>query len=46
MLQLEKKLSNKEFVDNAPEAVIAVEKKKLEEATQKLTALQEQLSML
>ncbi|KKS71671.1 MAG: Valine-tRNA ligase, partial [Candidatus Magasanikbacteria bacterium GW2011_GWE2_42_7] len=46
VLQLEKKLSNKEFVDNAPEAVIAVEKKKLEEATQKLTALQEQLSML
>ncbi|OIO19701.1 MAG: valine--tRNA ligase [Candidatus Magasanikbacteria bacterium CG_4_9_14_0_2_um_filter_41_10] len=46
VMQLEKKLSNKEFVDNAPEAVIAVEKKKLNDATQKLTALQEQLAML
>ncbi|PIZ93440.1 MAG: hypothetical protein COX82_02640, partial [Candidatus Magasanikbacteria bacterium CG_4_10_14_0_2_um_filter_41_10] len=44
--QLEKKLSNSSFVDNAPEAVINIEKKKLEDATQKLTALQEQLSML
>lgn len=44
--QLEKKLSNSSFVDNAPEAVIAGEKQKLEEAQQKLTALQEQLSSL
>jgi len=44
--QLEKKLSNSSFVDNAPEAVVAAEKQKLEEAQQKLAALQEQLAML
>jgi len=46
VIQLEKKLSNSSFVDNAPEPVVEEEKQKLEEATQKLTALQEQLSML
>ncbi len=43
---LEKKLGNKGFVDNAPEAVITQEKKKLEEATTKLEKLKEQLESI
>lgn len=46
VLQLKKKLSNKGFVDNAPEEVLKGEKKKLEEAKQKLEALQEQITQL
>lgn len=41
----EKKLSNKGFVDNAPEAVVAQEKKKLEDAKQRLFQLKEQLQV-
>ncbi len=43
---LEKKLSNKGFTDNAPEEILAGEKKKLEEAKEKLEKLQEQLTNL
>lgn len=39
-----KKLSNKGFVDNAPAEVIEEEKKKLEEAVQRLEQLQTQLA--
>lgn len=42
---MEKKLSNKGFVDNAPVEVIEVEKKKLEEAKTKLEKLEKQLAM-
>ncbi|PIR77145.1 MAG: valine--tRNA ligase, partial [Candidatus Magasanikbacteria bacterium CG10_big_fil_rev_8_21_14_0_10_38_6] len=43
---LEKKLSNKGFVDNAPEDVVAQEQAKLEEAKQKAEKLQQQLTQL
>jgi len=46
VLAQEKKLANAEFVNNAPEAVIAGEKKKLDEAKEKLIKLQEQLASL
>jgi valyl-tRNA synthetase len=41
-----KKLSNAGFVDNAPEAVVEIEKKKLAEAEEKLEALEKQLGSL
>jgi valyl-tRNA synthetase len=44
--QLEKKLSNAGFVDNAPEAVLIVERKKLEEARAKHVALTRELETL
>ncbi len=43
---LEKKLGNAGFVDNAPEAVLIAEKKKLADAKEKLVILQEELSKL
>ncbi len=43
---LEKKLSNEEFVKNAPEAVVAVEKKKLSDQQEKIIALHKQLAVL
>lgn len=43
---LEKKLANKEFVKNAPEAVVEAEKKKLAEAQEKLAKLESQLENL
>ena len=43
---LEKKLSNDSFVNNAPEAVVAAEKTKLEEAKAKLVNLEASLSAL
>ncbi|PIR02994.1 MAG: valine--tRNA ligase [Candidatus Magasanikbacteria bacterium CG11_big_fil_rev_8_21_14_0_20_43_7] len=46
VVSLEKKLGNSDFVDNAPEAVVAVEKQKLEEAKQKLSALEEQYTVI
>ncbi len=46
VIQLEKKLANKEFVKNAPKAVVEIEKKKLEEARQKLESLNGQLKQL
>jgi valyl-tRNA synthetase len=44
--QLEKKLSNKEFVQNAPSVVVEKEQQKLEEGRQKLFSLKEQLKQL
>lgn len=46
VLSLEKKLSNAEFVNNAPEAVIAKEKEKLQEAKEKLEKITAQLDSL
>ncbi len=42
---LEKKLSNKEFVNNAPVQVVEAEKKKLVEAKEKLEKLKQQLNI-
>ena len=46
MSSLEKKLSNKQFVDNAPEEVVVKEKEKYEEAKQKGEKLKKQLNNL
>ncbi len=43
---LENKLSNKEFVNNAPKEVVDKEKDKLSEAQNKLEKLEEQLKNL
>ncbi|NQT50012.1 class I tRNA ligase family protein [Candidatus Kuenenbacteria bacterium] len=43
---LEKKLGNQEFVKNAPEQVVAVEKKKLSEGKEKLNKINAQLGDL
>jgi valyl-tRNA synthetase len=40
------KLSNKRFVDNAPEAVVAVERKKVADAQEKIQAIEATLSKL
>jgi len=40
------KLSNERFVQNAPEAVVALEKKKQEEAEMKIAAIEQQLASL
>ncbi len=41
-----KKLSNERFVSNAPEQVVAIEKKKLADAETKIKALQQQIAEL
>jgi valyl-tRNA synthetase len=43
---VEKKLSNERFVNNAPEKVVAVEKKKKEDALKKIELLEKQLETL
>jgi len=43
---VEKKLSNKRFVDNAPKDVIEIEKKKKSDATAKIQLLRESLDKL
>ena len=43
---IEKKLSNKEFTDNAPEEVIALEKEKLESNQEKLKKIEDRLSSI
>lgn len=43
---IEKKLSNERFVSNAPEAVVAMEKKKQADAEQKIELLKKQLANL
>jgi len=43
---VEKKLSNSRFVDNAPEQVVAIEKKKQAEAQAKIEVLKKQLASL
>jgi valyl-tRNA synthetase len=40
------KLSNKRFVDNAPEAVVAIERKKAADAQEKIQAIEATLSKL
>ena len=41
-----KKLSNERFVNNAPEQVIAIERKKQADAESKIKSLQEQINAL
>jgi valyl-tRNA synthetase len=41
-----KKLSNERFVNNAPEAVVATEKKKMADAEARIKVLKEQLAGL
>jgi len=43
---VEKKLSNERFVANAPEAVVALERKKLSDATAKIEAIEASLAAL
>ena len=43
---VEKKLSNERFVNNAPEAVVAKEKAKADDARTKIQALEESLKKL
>ena len=43
---IEKKLSNEKFVNNAPEAVVAGERKKLADATAKIAALEASIAAL
>ena len=46
LTSINKKLSNERFVDNAPEQVVANEKKKLADAEAKLKVLKQQLAAL
>lgn len=41
-----KKLSNEKFVNNAPEKVVAIEKKKRDDAEAKIKAIKEQITLL
>ena len=41
-----KKLSNERFVQNAPEAVVAMERKKQSDAEEKIAALKETIAEL
>ena len=43
---IKKKLSNEKFVANAPEAVVALERKKQSDSEEKITALQESIAAL
>ena len=43
---VEKKLSNEKFVNNAPEAVVAIERKKQSDATEKLSAIRAAIAAL
>lgn len=46
LASVQKKLSNERFVSNAPDAVVATEKKKQEDAEDKIKALEEALAKL
>ena len=46
LISVEKKLSNERFVNNAPEQVVAAEKKKQADALSKIKTLEEKLSSL
>ena len=46
MMGIQKKLQNERFVQNAPEQVVALERKKLSDAESKIAALQETLRAL
>ena len=43
---VEKKLSNERFVANAPEAVVALERKKLADSEEKIASLKESIAAL
>jgi valyl-tRNA synthetase len=43
---VQKKLSNSRFVDNAPESVVAVERKKESDAHEKIKHIEQQLAQL
>ena len=43
---VEKKLSNERFVANAPEAVVALERKKLADSDEKIASLKESIAAL
>ena len=43
---IEKKLSNEKFVAHAPEAVVAMERKKQSDSIEKIAALKESLAAL
>ena len=43
---VEKKLSNERFVQNAPEAVVAMERKKQADSLEKITSLQQLIAEL
>ena len=45
-MSIEKKLSNEKFVNNAPEAVVAGERKKLADATAKIATLEAGIAAL
>ncbi|WP_107039648.1 valine--tRNA ligase [Brumimicrobium mesophilum] len=46
MKSVQKKLGNERFVNNAPEAVVAIEKKKLSDAQEKIKILEEKIKNL
>ena len=46
LMSVNKKLSNEKFVANAPEKVIAMERKKLSDAEAKISILKEQIEIL
>ena len=46
LASVDKKLSNERFVNNAPEAVVAMEQKKAADAQQKIAILEESLKKL
>ena len=43
---VEKKLSNERFVSNAPEAVVAIERKKMADSQEKIDLLTKQMNSL
>ncbi|MDO7576184.1 MAG: hypothetical protein MUQ86_04725, partial [Flavobacteriaceae bacterium] len=46
LASVEKKLANERFVSNAPEQVIAIERKKAADAEEKIKMLEKSLSLL
>ena len=45
-MSVEKKLSNERFVNNAPEQVVAMEKKKLADGQERMRILKEEIARL
>ena len=46
LVGIKKKLSNEKFVANAPEAVVAMERKKMSDSEEKIAAIKESLAAL
>jgi valyl-tRNA synthetase len=46
LMGIKKKLSNEKFVANAPEAVVALERKKQSDSEEKIAALKESIAAL